>query len=67
MYRPSQTPHLLLLDTWITSQACLIQIAVPVRGLIPRYIRSKKTFKVGVFQVRFRSSLRYTSKVFSQK
>ncbi len=29
--------------------------------------RSKKTFKVGVFQVRFLSSLRCTPKVFSQK
>ncbi len=35
--------------------------------LIPYNTRSKKTFEVGVFQVRFLSSLRYTSKVFSQK
>ncbi len=70
MYRPSQTPHLLLLGTWIHHSKVMFQDSNnknSFKFLIPYNTRSKKTFEVGVFQVRFLSSLRYTSKVFSQK
>jgi hypothetical protein len=68
MYRPSQTPHLLLLSAWITRpRPGLMQITVLVTELVPCDARSKRTFEVGVFQVRRSSSLRYTPKVLSQK
>ena len=68
MYRPSQTPHLLLLSAWIAClKASLIQLQVDVTRPFPCNARSKRTFEVGVFQIRFPSSLGYTPKVLSQK
>ena len=48
-------------------KAGLIQLKVDVTRPFPCDARSKRTFEVGVFQIRFPSSLGYTPKVLSQK